>query len=272
MPEYLYPGVYVEEYDAHTSAVEGAFTSRQREDLQSLVARLVEIARDRRPHWTDLDDADSGVTLVALAGYLLSEAHKCPPCTLPERRRAAILRTLAVLSESTAPCAARDGTSPRPRYFAGQLLTDADLRAEQTYHREKLQRHNRLLHGVGIVHGLSVCVERAPDAPRDTVRIAPGVAIDPCGNELVLERGASLGLPREGERFLVSLRHGERPDVPIASVDGESSLARIEEIAIVALVDSVVEPKLALARLLRAAGGWIVDSSFEPRRALPGPE
>ena len=35
----------------------------------------------------------------------------------------------------------------RPRFFDRQQLTAADLNLELAYLREKLQRHNRFLHG-----------------------------------------------------------------------------------------------------------------------------
>jgi len=44
----------------------------------------------------------------------------------------------------------------RPRFFTGKLLTTEDLALEQQYFREKLRRHNRSLHGFGIVSGLKV--------------------------------------------------------------------------------------------------------------------
>ncbi|PYV22134.1 MAG: hypothetical protein DMG27_18945 [Acidobacteria bacterium] len=38
----------------------------------------------------------------------------------------------------------------RPRYFPRQLITPDDVTLEQDYFRNKLRRHNRLLHGWGV--------------------------------------------------------------------------------------------------------------------------
>jgi len=88
-------------------------------------------------------------------------------------------------------------TSPpgteRPRYFHGQLLTAKDFADEQDYFREKQRRHNRLLHGWGVVCGLSV----TPAAEGCAVVVSPGYALDPCGDEILVEEAELLRLPRE---------------------------------------------------------------------------
>ena len=68
----------------------------------------------------------------------------------------------------------------RPRYFTGQLLTAESLELEEKYFREKLKRHNRALHGFGIVSGLKVIVEAGQ------IIVEPGLALDCQGNELVI--------------------------------------------------------------------------------------
>ena len=56
----------------------------------------------------------------------------------------------------------------RPRYFAGQLLTDEDLRRLDHYIVAKNRLHNRYLHGTGVVCGLEVVCN--PCDPTVTVR------------------------------------------------------------------------------------------------------
>jgi hypothetical protein len=51
-------------------------------------------------------------------------------------------------------------TAVRPRYFAGQLLSEVDLRDEQAYQIAKQRLHNRYLHGYGVVCGLQVQLRR----------------------------------------------------------------------------------------------------------------
>ena len=71
----------------------------------------------------------------------------------------------------------------RPRYFPRQVVTAADLNGEQGYFRELLRRHNRYLHGCGVVCGLEVLVGKdASGGP--VVRVTPGHAIDPQGNDI----------------------------------------------------------------------------------------
>jgi hypothetical protein len=105
-----------------------------------------------------------------------------------------------------------------PHFFPRMLVTDKDLVQEQSYLRDKARRHNRLLHGWGVVCG--ACVRRAPlitalegCAKDDTssnakeppdpltgqkgdqkaadldpwrVLITPGYILGPCGEEIVI--------------------------------------------------------------------------------------
>ena len=68
----------------------------------------------------------------------------------------------------------------RLRFFTGQILTAESFELEQKYFREKLKRHNRALHGFGIVSGLKVIVEAGE------IIVEPGVALDCQGNELLV--------------------------------------------------------------------------------------
>jgi hypothetical protein len=70
----------------------------------------------------------------------------------------------------------------RPRYFAGQLLTEAELNSEQAYVLAKQRLHNRYLHGWGVVCGLEVVCHDC----EGWVTIKQGYAIDPCGNDLIV--------------------------------------------------------------------------------------
>jgi hypothetical protein len=70
----------------------------------------------------------------------------------------------------------------RVRYFPRQLLTADDMRLEQEYFRDKQRRHNRFLHGWGVVWGLEVRLD--PDRGPLAVQICPGYALGPCGDEI----------------------------------------------------------------------------------------
>jgi hypothetical protein len=70
----------------------------------------------------------------------------------------------------------------RPRFFAGQLLTEQDLNRLESYIIAKNRLHNRYLVGHGVVCGLDITC--SPCA--NTIGVSPGYAIDPCGNDIIV--------------------------------------------------------------------------------------
>lgn len=68
----------------------------------------------------------------------------------------------------------------RTSFHSGQLLTADDLNREQNYFRNKLKRHNRVLHGFGVISGLRVT------AAGGKILVEPGFALDCEGNEIVV--------------------------------------------------------------------------------------
>ncbi len=60
----------------------------------------------------------------------------------------------------------------RAPFFRGKLLTPEDLELTQQYFRERFKRHNRSLHGFGIVSGLNVTVNSGQ------IAVEPGLALD----------------------------------------------------------------------------------------------
>ena len=71
----------------------------------------------------------------------------------------------------------------RPRFFAGQLLTEEDLQSLSDYTVAKNRLHNRHLFGEGVVCGLEVNCHPCGDGK---VVVRPGYALDCCGNDVVL--------------------------------------------------------------------------------------
>jgi hypothetical protein len=125
----------------------------------------------------------------------------------------------------------------RPRFFAGQLLTPADLELEQEYFRKKLKRHNRSLHGFGIVSGLKVTVNSGQ------IVVAPGLALDCEGNELAIETAQTIVPPAVAQptadchTAYVNLRFVEEctAPAPIAGTEegsGATTLVESFELAI----------------------------------------
>src|SRR5436305_1278874 len=77
-----------------------------------------------------------------------------------------------------------------PRYYPRQLLTPVELTLEQQYFRDRLRRHNRLLHGWGVVCGGAVC--RVPDTTANQaqpwkVRVQTGYVLGPYGDEILID-------------------------------------------------------------------------------------
>ena len=85
-------------------------------------------------------------------------------------------------------------TSPRGgervRFFPRQLLGADDLEAEQAYHRRRIRDHNRFLHGWGVVCGLDV-QPGGPESRPWEVRICPGYALSPAGDEIAVHDAAT---------------------------------------------------------------------------------
>ena len=78
----------------------------------------------------------------------------------------------------------------RTRYYPRQLVSAADLTQDQLYFGEKSRRHNRMLHGWGIVCGARV---RASSAP-GSVDIEPGYILGPFGDEIMIDQLITIDL------------------------------------------------------------------------------
>jgi hypothetical protein len=136
----------------------------------------------------------------------------------------------------------------RPRFFAGQLLTEQDLNRLDHYVRAKARLHNRHLHGWGVVCGL----EASCDVCGNGVRVSGGYALDPCGNDVVVcndeivdvcklieecRRRDNAGLecldlPRDNggckdveENWILAVRYVERPSRGVTALRGASCSA-----------------------------------------------
>jgi hypothetical protein len=80
-------------------------------------------------------------------------------------------------------------TYVRPRFFAGQLLTNDDLELLGAYVAAKNRLHNRYLFGPGVVCGLEVVCDPCGGG---TVKVRPGYALDCCGADIVVACPVSL--------------------------------------------------------------------------------
>jgi len=116
----------------------------------------------------------------------------------------------------------------RVHYFTGQVLGEDDFNTEQNYFIQKHRLHNRHLHGWGVVNGLEVSVDKS-----NVVHVAPGIAIDCAGNELLLCSPRKLAAPRKAGEFYVVLEYHETQinSVPVAPGSTDSMIvnSRIQE-------------------------------------------
>jgi hypothetical protein len=96
-------------------------------------------------------------------------------------------------TNGTTVCAEPGGVGlERARFFARQLVGPDDLTQDQVYFAEKLRRHNRLLHGWGVVCGARV---RAGEGCE--VVVEPGYVLGPRGHEILIPHEVPVDLCRE---------------------------------------------------------------------------
>jgi hypothetical protein len=137
----------------------------------------------------------------------------------------------------------------RPRFFAGQLVTDADFNRLDQYLVGKDRLHNRYLHGTGVVCGLEVVCNPCDD----TVTVRPGYALGPCGEDIVVcadtsvDVGAMIRAERQAKArtvdcspysnppnddcdaaeqpWILSICYDEQPSRPVTSLKSTASSA-----------------------------------------------
>jgi len=251
---------------------DGGGSSRRRSDIEEAdVAKptsgdWAELTRDLSarvaafaPEWTEPTGSDPGITLVELFGFLteslLSRGDRSPAV------RTRLDGIIARLQRADSP-ECKDATLTRTRYFFGRLMSVDDFEQEQTYLRTKHRRHNRLVHGHGIVRGLGVSLEPQQPGQGTQVEVSPGVAIDPTGEELVVCEPATRDVGVAGTVCFVTVSLVERP--VDRAPEGED--LHVDESAEIAVVEDVPDGHLAIARLRRADAGWRTDPNFEPAR------
>jgi hypothetical protein len=165
----------------------------------------------------------------------------------------------------------------RVRYFAGQLITAEDMAEEQHYFRERVRRHNRLIHGCGVVAGLEISIKHK------LVKVSPGMALDCTGNEVTLCKAFEAHEPKDGEVLFITISYHEEETDPVPATDAPGSLqaSRFEESCEVKFEDedpcSDHETKkrwpacgrshgITLARIVRRHGKWKVDRDYRRPR------
>lgn len=149
------------------------------------------------------------------------------------------------------PCPACGGLEClcRPRFFAGQLLTDEDLNLLDRYIVEKNKLHNRYLHGHGIVCGLDVTCHPCDSK---SVVVKPGYALSPCGDDIVVCKDSPVNIcdlinrcrpvmqdqcdpmhpgptdtcPEGEQEWILAICYDEKPSRGVAALRAGSSASR----------------------------------------------
>ena len=157
----------------------------------------------------------------------------------------------------------------RPRYFTGKLLTADDLNQEQTYFIDKFKRHNRSLHGFGIVSGLHVATESGK------IKITAGVALDCEGNEIIVPSDQTIAAPSSASNIeFVNVKYVEFCE-GLTPLDEPSTI--VESFELFFTPDNQngghrhlrarwltcgAAHGLTIAKLRRGATGWRVDRRY----------
>jgi hypothetical protein len=94
------------------------------------------------------------------------------------------------------PCDGSESTGlERTHFYQRQLVTPDDLTQDQLYFRDKLRRHNRMLHGWGIVCGARVM--RNEKADDSKLFIESGYILGPYGDEIVIPSEQLIDLSKQ---------------------------------------------------------------------------
>lgn len=154
----------------------------------------------------------------------------------------------------------------RTSFHSGQLLTAEDLNREQDYFRNKLKRHNRRLHGFGVVSGLRVSVAGGK------VVVEQGFALDCEGNEIAVREPQTIPpmpISATSRVAYVNLRYSEtRCEKTIIEnfeiCFGEENCNRgHRHLRARWLACGEVHP-LTIAKLRNNSQGWSVDRGYRP--------
>jgi hypothetical protein len=143
----------------------------------------------------------------------------------------------------------------RNNYFTGRLLTAADFETEQRYVLDRQRRHNRHLHGWGIVEGLEVAVNGA------NITISPGFALTPEGDEICVAAIVSGNITGPAP-CVVALRYVEQ----LVHLSPSGDALHVAEDFEVEFAPAPETAAVPLARLTRKRGKWSVDRTYRAPR------
>jgi len=113
-----------------------------------------------------------------------------------------------------------DPKPPRVAYTLGRMLGAEDFQAEQNYHRSRMARVLRTLHGTGTAFGLSVSIKQDNNADNVEVRVEQGMAIDRAGRVIDVPSAVCIRI----KKFIDSQSDS---DQSLSFKDGKGSIADV---------------------------------------------
>jgi hypothetical protein len=114
---------------------------------------------------------------------------------------------------TTPPCAPPGSALERTRFVNRMLVGAPDLTRDQIYFREKLRRHNRLVHGWGIVCGAWV---RQSENPMELI-VGPGYILAPQGDDILIDCEVTLDISKQDLSGLLGAACADAPVDPWCS-------------------------------------------------------
>jgi hypothetical protein len=171
--------------------------------------------------------------------------------------------------------------SQRPRWFSRQLVGPEDLSQWNTWALARKRRHNRLLHGWGLVFGADVTPAKTPQDALvpGTVDVSSGFALSPQGDEIALDGPVRVDvrtLPPVGpagpldpdHRYFLAVRYTETPGGVTPGGGGEPT--RTSEGFALGLLDTLPEIYTAVPPTGTPGGHPAPVETAEPWVVLAG--
>jgi hypothetical protein len=158
----------------------------------------------------------------------------------------------------------------RPHYFNSQLLAENDFNDEQAYHLASRRRNNRVSRTSGVADGLAVT-----RISSHQVQVAPGMAIDKDGREIVLDAPVTYTVASQasGGSVYLTIAYQDVSDPADESHDQPGKFTRITERPLVQ--ESVAVPPadgsvITLARIPGQAARVLRGGRTQLEREVPG--
>ena len=126
--------------------------------------------------------------------------------------------------------------------------------------------HNKVLHGPGVAAGFEVSISNGSSSL--SVVIAPGMAIDEEGHEIILHTPIKLPITDKQSPQYVTVEHTEKEtDWVVSPHGGQKVPSRVEDCLLAKLVTEPQEYALAIGRIALGPSGWDVDPTFQPLKS-----